>query len=52
MYTKRKETSKIGEKMFNAKEINKVWKVIEEMQKNLDFLNDKIERLMKRVGVE
>tara|TARA_Y100000401_G_C8269543_1_gene197630 strand:- start:438 stop:584 length:147 start_codon:yes stop_codon:yes gene_type:complete len=46
----KKETKKKQE--ITQEDINNLWHVIDEINKNLDFLNDKVERLMTRVGVE
>ena len=42
--------------MFNRKKkktkIEEVWDVIDEMQENLAFLNDKVDRLLDRMGLK
>ena len=35
-----------------ASKIDQVWDVIEEIQDNLDFLNDKVDRLLDRAGLK
>ena len=32
--------------------LNEIWNVVDEHQKNLDFLNEKIQRLLSRMGLE
>jgi len=43
----KKETKKV-----TGADIEMIWHIIDEINKNLDFLNDKVERLMERAGVE
>ena len=32
--------------------IDELWDTVDEMQKNLDFLNEKVKRLLSRMGLE
>ena len=36
----------------SKKELDNIWNAIEEMQANLDFINDKLVRIMERMGIE
>ena len=36
----------------NATHLDELWEVINEMQNNLNFLNEKVERLLSRMGLE
>ena len=39
-------------KYVKEEDFENVYIIIKEMQKNLEFLNEKVSRLMSRVGVE
>ena len=32
--------------------INELWDIVDEMQENLDFINDKVKRILNRMGLE
>jgi len=34
------------------KDIDQIWNVVEEIQKNLDYINSKLETIMNRMGIE
>ena len=37
---------------IKAIHLDEIWEVIDEIQSNLKFLNDKVERLLTRMGLE
>ena len=50
---KKKETIKepvIQDSLSDS--IDDIWDVVNEMQKNLDFINAKLEQIMNRMGIE
>tara|TARA_R110002012_G_scaffold37090_4_gene104279 strand:+ start:780 stop:929 length:150 start_codon:yes stop_codon:yes gene_type:complete len=47
-----KKKEEIKEKAITQKDIDSIWDVIDEMQKNLDFINSKLERVLNRMGLE
>jgi|TARA_R100000808_G_scaffold24947_1_gene59735 hypothetical protein len=49
MPTKKKVEKKEPE--VKAIHINEIWNVIEEMQKNINHINDKISRISSRLGI-
>jgi predicted transcriptional regulator len=49
MPAKKKEPVKTGPTL---RDVDEIWNVIEEMQKNLDYINEKLERIMNRMGLE
>ena len=49
--TKEKAKTKVA-KVVKQQEIDDIWSVIEEIQNNLDFLNDKVQRILNRLGLE
>ena len=32
--------------------INELWDIVDEMQENLNFINDKVSRILSRMGLE
>ena len=39
-------------KKVNYTHIDELWDVINEMQENLNFLNDKVDRILGRMGLQ
>ena len=60
MTTSKKEVQKAveqAEKLENKNapkmtHIHEIWDVIEELEKNLNFINDKLKRVLDRMGLE
>ena len=38
--------------VVQKRDIEELWDVIDEMQENLNFLNDKVQRIMNRMGLD
>ena len=52
MPTKKKETKKeVAEKYITEDDFNNLLDVIEEMQENLHYINDKVARIIDRMGL-
>ena len=47
-----KKTKKKTIIVVEFKHLDHIWDVIDEMQKNVDFLNDKVQRILNRMGLE
>lgn len=39
-------------KVVKEEHLDEIWDVIDEVQKNIDYLNDKVQRLLTRMGIE
>ena len=50
MPTKKKKVKKEPEVNLE-KSINEIWDIIDELQENLNFINDKIKTISSRLGV-
>ncbi len=53
--TKKKEIVKEVKKKdptVTQEQVNAIWDVIDNMQKHLDYISEKLERCMSRLGVE
>tara|TARA_Y100000748_G_scaffold258875_1_gene226024 strand:+ start:135 stop:299 length:165 start_codon:yes stop_codon:yes gene_type:complete len=53
--TKKKEIVKEVKKKdltVTQEQVNAIWDVIDDMQKHLDYISEKLERCMSRLGVE
>ena len=48
---KDKPTTK-KENVVKESHINELWDVVNEMQENLNFINDKVQRILNRMGLE
>ena len=51
---KKKAETKVVKKnnVVKAKHLDQIWDVVDEIQKNLDTLNDRVARVMNRMGLE
>jgi tetrahydromethanopterin S-methyltransferase subunit G len=47
-----KKQAKKYESQVNKADINAVWDTIDEMQKNIDFINARLARVLDRMGLE
>ena len=52
MATQKDKTTTKKDNVVKESHINEIWQVIEEMQNNLDFINDKVQRILTRMGLE
>ena len=53
--TKKKEVTKEVKKkdpVVTQEQVNAIWDVIDDIQKHLDYIDEKLERCMSRLGVE
>jgi|TARA_R100001530_G_scaffold76487_1_gene53711 hypothetical protein len=48
----KKEKSGWIKKKVNHTHIDELWDVINEMQENINFLNDKVDRVLVRMGLQ
>ena len=47
-----KEQAEKYESKINKEDINAIWDTIDEIQKNIDFINARLARVLDRMGLE
>ena len=52
MAAKKDKSTTKKDNVVKESHINELWDIVDEMQENLDFINDKVKRILNRMGLE